>query len=310
MVLPSPTVTTRITLSSPATASCPPSPLKASAVDPVGNGPSFLISLPSVAETMRTILFPSPMATWLPLPFNPSATTGWSLPAISEPSFPSPSDQILTTLSAPAVAALLRSPLKAQTWTGLLASRRCGSTIGSCQSRARPSEPDETSHGLPGTCERARTLGVGVSMTPSGVKSAFQRRIRRDVSPAASWAPSCRHARLTTSPSAPSRSLIAVPLSRSQILTERPDAAAACCPSGFTARAATIDPCLDNDLIGASEGQSQTLAVLSRLPERSCLPSGEKATDSTSFECPSNVLSSFRVAASQSRTVLSNPAVA
>ena len=55
---------------------------------------------------------------------------------------------------------------------------------------------------------------------------------------------------------------------------------------------------------------SQTLAELSRLAEASCRPSGEKATARTSLECPSRLLISFRVAASQSRTVLSNPAVA
>ena len=48
-----------------------------------GSGPTFLISLPSSTEQIRTTLFASPIAAWLPLPLRPSAITGWPLPAIS-----------------------------------------------------------------------------------------------------------------------------------------------------------------------------------------------------------------------------------
>lgn len=186
---------------------------------------------------------------------------------------------------------------------------RLGSATGSCQSRAIPSEPAETSIGFPGTHASPRTASAGVSIRPSGVKSPFHSRIVWDLSQAAICAPSCRPATLETSLAKPSSSLMDTLLARSQIRTDLPAATAASFPSGLTARAATA-ACPVRVLAGPPPGMSQTLAKLSRLAEASCRPSGEKATARTSLECPSRLLISFRVAASQSRTVLSTPAVA
>ena len=61
---------------------------------------------------------------------------------------------------------------------------------------------------------------------------------------------------------------------------------------------------------GSTTGRSQSFAVLSLPPERTCLPFGETATARTSLVCPSYFRISLRLATSQSRTVLSNPAVA
>ena len=93
-------------------------------------------------------------------------------------------------------------------------------------------------------------------------------------------------------------------------MTDLPAAAANCLPSGLTASALDAGGMTRERLERAGTGQSQILAVLSWLPERMCLPSGAMATARTSLECPSYFLISLRVAASQSRTVLSKPAVA
>src|SRR5262245_32704896 len=50
---------------------------------------------------------------------------------------------------------------------------------------------------------------------------------------------------------------------------------------------------------------SQSFSVLSQLPERARVPSGENATDLTSLECPLKVRRSRPVATSQSFSVLS-----
>ena len=54
------------------------------------------------------------------------------------------------------------------------------------------------------------------------------------------------------------------------------------------------------------DSHGQSLMVLSSLPERMYLPSGEKATENTPPLCPSKRLSSLPVAASQSLMVLSS----
>ena len=82
-------------------------------------------------------------------------------------------------------------------------------------------------------------MSAGVSIVPSGVPSAFQSRMVRALSPLASWAPSPRQAADSTSPAWPVRSLTGVPAARSQSLSSFADAAAACLPSGFSARAWT-----------------------------------------------------------------------
>ncbi len=167
---------------------------------------------------------------------------------------------------------------------------RLGSATGSCQSRAIPSEPAETSIGFPGTYASPRTASAGVSIRPSGVKSPFHSRIVWDLSPAAICAPSCRQATLETSLAKPSSSSMDALLARSQIRTDLPAATAASFPSGLTARAATAAACPVRVLAGPPPGMSQTLAELSRLAEASCRPSGEKATARTSLECPSRLL--------------------
>lgn len=186
---------------------------------------------------------------------------------------------------------------------------RLGLATGSCQSRAIPSEPAETSIGFPGTYASPRTASAGVSIRPSGVKSPFHSRIVRDMSPAAICAPSCRQVTLETSLAKPSSSSM-------DALGQIPD------PHGPSrGHGGLFSIGLDGEGRhsrrlsrqgpgGSTAGGVPDLGKLSRLAEASCRPSGEKATARTSLECPSRLLISFRVAASQSRTVLSNPAVA
>ena len=124
---------------------------KASAVTPEGRGPSFLSSLPSSTEQIRMSLLASAIAACLPLSFRAIATSGSSLPPIS-----------LTSLPSAGV----------QTRSDLVGARggHAGSVEAGCENRDRalrveparlgdrklpepgqPSEPAETSNGLPGT---------------------------------------------------------------------------------------------------------------------------------------------------------------
>ena len=129
-------------------------------------------------------------------------------------------------------------------------------------------------------------MSAGVSMVPSGVPSAFQSRIVRALSPLASWSPSPRQAADSTSPAWPVRSLTGVPAARSQSRTSFAEPAAACLPSGLRARAWTPAGWSARSCRGPPPGNGQIFAVLSRLPERIRLPSGDGATARTRFAVP------------------------
>ena len=123
--------------------------------------------------------------------------------------------------------------------TGPLVSNRRGAATGSCQSRARPSEPAETSCWLLGRYASPSTASAGVSIDRFGIEVAFPEPDRvglvagREL--AAVTAPGCAdHVGGVTC-----QVLDAAPVVKSQILTDLPAAAANCLPSGLTARAST-----------------------------------------------------------------------
>ena len=84
------------------------------------------------------------MATWPASCRRAMATIGWSGAGISLTRAPSATFQMRTTLSAPAVATFEPSAEAAKSFASPLASITRGSATGSCQARARPSEPAET----------------------------------------------------------------------------------------------------------------------------------------------------------------------
>ena len=129
-------------------------------------------------------------------------------------------------------------------------------------------------------------MSAGVSIVPSGVPSAFQSRIVRALSPLASWAPSPRQAADSTSPVWPVRSLTAVPAARSQSLTGLPDAAAACLPSGLTARAWTPAGMVGEVLVADRRRDLPDLRRLVEAPREDPLAVRRRATARTRFAVP------------------------
>ena len=131
-----------------------------------------------------------------------------------------------------------------------------------------------------------------------------------DFSAVANCAPSDDQAVLVASPARPPRSLTAVPFARSQTLHGLSRGGQGLLAVGLDGQRDHAGRCPDSVFSGPEAGRSQIRTELSSPPEPDAGRRENRPRSRTSLVWPSNVLSSFLVAESQSRTVLSNPAVA